>query len=173
MRSSPVRSTWLLVILAAASLSARAQQCPDIAPYQKARDTIADLGRVVAPTGIQESYKTKVGGIDQWINVRGQDKANPIILFVHGGPASPFTPTAWEFQRPIEEYFTVAHYDQRGAGKSYNNTDDDTIGATVNVAQYVNDAIEVAEHLRAKYGKRKVILVGHSWGTIVASSVLL
>jgi hypothetical protein len=55
-------------------------------PYQKARDTIADLGRVVAPTGIQESYKTKVGGIDQWINVRGQDKANPIILFVHGGP---------------------------------------------------------------------------------------
>ena len=61
--------------LAAASLGAHAQQCPDIAPYQKARDTIQDLGRIVAPNGIQESYKTQIGGIDQWINVRGQDEA--------------------------------------------------------------------------------------------------
>ena len=69
-------SAFVLVVLATVSLNAYAQQCPDIAPYQKARDTIQDLGRIVAPNGVQESYQTKVGGVEHWINVRGQDKAN-------------------------------------------------------------------------------------------------
>src|SRR4030095_3373465 len=73
-------ATFVLAVLAGVSFGARAQQCPDVAPYQKARDTIAELNRIVTPNGIQESYKTKIGGIDQWLNVRGQDKANPIIL---------------------------------------------------------------------------------------------
>ena len=110
---------FFFAILAAISLSANAQHCPDIAPYESAREAIQDLGRIVAPSGIQESYKTRIGGIDQWINVRGQDRSNPIILFVHGGPASPLIPTLWQFQRPLEEYFTVVNYDQRGAGKTY------------------------------------------------------
>ena len=53
------------------------------------RAAVEDLQRIPAPDGIQESYKTKIGGIDQWLNVRGQDRGNPIILFVHGGPAAP------------------------------------------------------------------------------------
>jgi hypothetical protein len=107
---------FVFALLAGVSLNARAQQCPDIAPYQKAREVIHDLGRIVAPNGVQESYKTKVGGVEHWLNVRGQDRTNPIILFVHGGPASPLIPTLWQFQRPLEEYFTVVNYDQRGAG---------------------------------------------------------
>lgn len=156
-----------------ATATARADDAQDAKYYQRARTAVADLTKIVAPNGIQDSYKRKIGGVEQYISVRGQDKANPIILFIHGGPASPMTPTTWEFQRPIEEYFTVAHYDQRGAGKSYRPTDGETIGSTVNVAQYVDDAIEVAEHLRAKYGKEKVVLMGHSWGTIVGMGAAL
>ena len=73
----------------------------------------------MSPSGIQESYKVRIGGVDQWLNVRGQDRSNPIILFIHGGPASPLTPTIWQFQRPLEEYFTIVNWDQRGAGKTY------------------------------------------------------
>jgi pimeloyl-ACP methyl ester carboxylesterase len=160
-------------ILAAASLSAQAQQCPDIAPYEKARAAIQDLDRIVAPSGIQESYKTKIGGIDQWLNVRGQDKANPIVLFIHGGPASPLIPTIWQFQRPIEEYFTVVNYDQRGAGKTYVEDHSDAVGATLHIARYVEDAIEIAEYVRKRYGKSKVILMAHSWGTIIAMHAAL
>ena len=69
-------------------------------------------------TGVQEYYAVEIGGIRQWINVRGQDRDNPMVLFVHGGPASPVIPTLWQFQRPLEEYFTVVNYDQRGAGKT-------------------------------------------------------
>lgn len=137
------------------------------------RAAITDLQRIVAPAGIQESYKTLIGGIDQWLNVRGQDRSNPIILFVHGGPAAPITPTMWEFQRPIEEYFTVVHWDQRGAGKTYLETAPDKVAPTIRIERYVDDAIEVAEHVRKRYGKRKLILVGHSWGTIVGMGAAL
>jgi pimeloyl-ACP methyl ester carboxylesterase len=160
-------------ILAATTLTAHAQQCPDIAPYQKARATIQDLGRIVAPSGIQESYKAQIGGIEQWINVRGQDQANPIILFIHGGPASPLIPTMWQFQRPLEEYFTVVNYDQRGAGKTYVEDHSDATGETLHIPRFVDDAIEIAEDVRKRYGKSKVILMAHSWGTTIGLSAAL
>ena len=163
-----MRSTaFVRAVLAVMSFSAHAQQCPDVGPYQQARDTIADLGRIVAPNGIQESYKAKIGGIDQWINVRGQDKSNPLILFVHGGPASPLIPTLWQFQRPLEEYFTVVNYDQRGAGKTYVEDHSDAVAASLHIPRYIDDAIEIAEHVRKRYGKNKVILMAHSWGTVI------
>jgi pimeloyl-ACP methyl ester carboxylesterase len=91
--------------------------------WNKARAIVADLDKIVAPHGVQESYKTRIGGIDQWLTVRGQERDNPMILFVHGGPASPVTPTLWQFERPLEEYFTIANWDQRGAGKTYGEAD--------------------------------------------------
>lgn len=59
-----------------------AQECPDTTHYEEAREIVQDIGQIVNPSGIQESYKAKIGGIEQWLNIRGQDKANPIILFV-------------------------------------------------------------------------------------------
>lgn len=162
------------LLLSTASLSALAQECPDRSAYQPAREIIADLDRIVAPTGVQEAYKVRIGGIDQWLNVRGQDRDNPVILFVHGGPASPVTPTLWQFQRPIEEYFTVVNWDQRGAGKTYSETTPiESIGDTIHIQRYVDDTIEVAQYIGKRYGKRKIILMAHSWGTIPAMAAAL
>lgn len=161
---------WLFLLLAAACMGAPAQDRKD---QDEARAVIADLDRITAPSGVQESYKVRIGGIEQWLNVRGQDRANPVILFLHGGPAAPVTPTLWQFQRPIEEYFTVANWDQRGAGKTYGETAPEEVAPTLRIARYVDDAIEVAEHLRRRYGKDKLVLVGHSWGTIVGMKAAL
>lgn len=166
---------FVSLLLALICTCAHAQPVPaDVPdPYAQARAIIADLERITAPSGVQEAYKTRIGGIDQWLDVRGQDRANPMILFVHGGPASPVTPTAWQFQRPLEEYFTVVNWDQRGAGKTYGETDPQEVAHTLHIDRYVDDAIEVAVHLRARYGKRKLILMGHSWGTIIATRAAL
>ncbi|WP_368565698.1 alpha/beta fold hydrolase [Pseudoxanthomonas sp. UTMC 1351] len=167
-------SLSVIALLAALSSLAQAQEtCPDRSAYEPAREIIRDLGKIVAPTGVQEAYATKIGGIDQWINVRGQDRGNPMVLFVHGGPAAPITPSQWQFQRPLEEYFTIANYDQRGAGKTFNLVPPESIADTIHVQRYVDDAIEVAEHLRKRYGKQKLILMGHSWGTVVGMHVAL
>ncbi|MCD2514771.1 alpha/beta hydrolase [Massilia sp. G4R7] len=155
-----------ILLLLLASLLAPIVHAQDD-PYAPSRAIIEDLSRIVAPTGVQDSYKTSIGGVAQWLNVRGQDRANPMILFVHGGPASPITPTMWQFQRPIEEYFTVANWDQRASGKSYGETAPEKVADTIRIERYVDDAIEVAEHLKARYKQRKLILVGHSWGTVV------
>jgi pimeloyl-ACP methyl ester carboxylesterase len=162
---------WVAIV----ALSSRtdAQECPSTANYHEAREVVRDLVRIVAPSGIQESYKVKIGGIDQWLNIRGQDRTNPVIVFVHGGPASPLTPTIWQFQRPLEEYFTVVNWDQRGAGKTYGEVEPDSISATIRIPRYVDDVIEVAEHIRERYGKGKAILMAHSWGTVIGLSAAL
>ncbi|WP_036207117.1 alpha/beta hydrolase [Novilysobacter arseniciresistens] len=172
-----MRKPLLPALVAAALLAipyvAAAQQCPGDEHFRKARGVVEDLQRIVTPDGIQDTYKTEIGGIDQWVNVRGEHRDNPMILFVHGGPASPTMPSTWQFQRPIEEYFTVAHYDQRGAGKTYLETDPESIADTIRIDTYVDDAIELAEHLRERYGKDKLVLVGHSWGTVVGMKAAL
>jgi pimeloyl-ACP methyl ester carboxylesterase len=164
---------WTFLATMTASATAYAQQCPDTTPYAKAREVIEDLQRIEAPSGVQESYKTQIGGIDQWLSVRGQDKANPMVLFVHGGPAAPLTPGMWQFQRPIEEYFTVVHWDQRGAGKTLGEVNPDSISDTIRISRYVDDAVEVAEYVKRRYGKDRLILMGHSWGTIVGMHAAL
>lgn len=115
----PIVATFALVAAFLSPAIAIAQDtCPDRSSYAPAREIVADLGRIVAPGGVQEDYAVEIGGIRQWVNVRGQDRDNPMVLFVHGGPASPIIPTLWQFQRPLEEYFTVVNYDQRGSGKT-------------------------------------------------------
>jgi pimeloyl-ACP methyl ester carboxylesterase len=173
----PMRNTVSALVMVAALCAphaSRAQDvCPDRSAYAPAREIIGDLGRIVAPTGVQDAYAVEIGGIRQWVNVRGQDRDNPMVLFVHGGPASPVIPTLWQFQRPLEEYFTVANYDQRGAGKTLALNPQEAVADTLHVQRYVDDAVALAEHLRTRYHKRKLVLMGHSWGTVVAMHAAL
>lgn len=150
------RYTLLLLLLSTTHLFAQ-----DVKKY------ITDLGKIVNPRGIQETYTAPIGGIDQWIYTRGQDTSNPLVLFIHGGPASPLSPVMWMYQRPMEEYFTMVNYDQRGAGRTFLTIPPDSIASTIHISTYVNDAIQVAETILKRYHKKKLILMGHSWGTIV------
>ena len=79
----------------------------------------------------------------------------------------------WQFQRPLEDYFTLVNYDQRGAGKTYREDHSDAVGETIRIQQYVDDLVEVAEHAREKLGKDKLVLMAHSWGTIPATRAAL
>ena len=165
----------LVFALVAASTAplAHAAECPDRSGYAPAREIIAGLNRIVSPNGVQESYATPIGGLDQWVTIRGQDRANPVVLFVHGGPAAPLTPGLWQFQRPWEEYFTMVTWDQRGAGRTFARTDHAGLGDTVRIEQYVEDVIAMAEHVRGRLGQDKLVLMGHSWGTIPAMHAAL
>ncbi|HEX6536237.1 MAG TPA: alpha/beta hydrolase [Gemmatimonadaceae bacterium] len=142
---------------------------PDL--YAPGRKVVADIGRIVTPNGVQETFTAVLGGTRQVVNVRGADRANPILLFIHGGPAAPEMPIAWAFQRPWEDFFTVVEWDQRGSGRSFPLEDTTTLAPTLSVDRYRDDAIELIELLRRKYGKRKVFVLGHSWGSIVGLSV--
>ena len=159
----------------AAILMALAAPAPAVAgdPYAPAKAILADLGRIVTPHGVQETFEITLGGARQIVNVRGSDRDNPILLFIHGGPGAVEMPVAWTFQRPWEDFFTVVQWDQRGAGRSYPLNDPEAIAPTMTPERYRDDAIELIEALKTRYGKRKIVLVGHSWGSIVGLSVAL
>ncbi|MBV7530151.1 alpha/beta fold hydrolase [Chitinophaga sp. sic0106] len=167
------RGALLLFICLLLTQTLAAQQLPASVRYASGRKVMKDLSTILSPEGVQESFAAPIGGLKQWVTVRGQDSSNPILLFVHGGPASPLAPVSWIFQRPLEDYFTVVQYDQRASGKTYRLNDTTGLGATIKVQNYVNDAVELATYICKKYNKKKVILAGHSWGTIVAMNAAL
>ena len=110
---------------------------------------ILDSNRMIStPQGVNEQIKLRIGGIDQWVSIRGKDRRNPILLFLHGGPASPAMPEAYTFQTPWEDYFTVVQWDQRGAGKTYAANSEAAMDPGMSVDGMTRDAAErVLEHI--------------------------
>lgn len=141
--------------------------------YTPGRDVIADIDRIVTPHGVQDTFAVVLGGARQVVNVRGADRANPILLFVHGGPGAVEMPVAWAFQRPWEDFFTVVQWDQRGAGRSFPLNDPKALAPTLTPERYRDDTIELIEMLCRKYNQHKIFLLGHSWGSIVGLSVAI
>jgi len=120
-----------------------------------------------SPDGIDTVERVSIGGIDQWIEVRGESLKNPILLFIHGGPGTAFMPIARVFQGPWEKYFTVVQWDQRGAGKTYTSNSKDVLRRTMNIARLHADALEMVDYLRKRFGRDKIFVLGHSWGSIL------
>ncbi|MEZ4273138.1 MAG: alpha/beta hydrolase [Myxococcota bacterium] len=110
-----------------------------------------------------------VNGSKQWILMRGNNTSKPVVLFVHGGPGSPLTYFSRAFDGAFIDDFVVVHWDQRGAGKSFDAAES---ALNYRLPQYVDDGLVVVEHIREKLKKKKVLLVGHSWGTMVAFNML-
>lgn len=128
---------------------------------------IADMRRIVSPEGVERLEKIRIGGIDQWVSIRGVDTRNPVLLFIHGGPGYVAMPTSWYFQRGWEEYFTIVQWDQRGAGKTYVANDPEKIAPTMTRERMMRDAEEMLDWLRKEFGKERIFVMGHSWGSIV------
>jgi proline iminopeptidase len=124
--------------------------------------------------GIDASGFVPIGGIDQWIAIQGSDVRNPVILFLHGGPAEAQSPFLKEFI-PWEKDFTVVNWDQRGSGRTFGRNGSSTPGMSTPqeaLERLCEDAREVAQYARRRLSKRKIILIGQSWGTELGLHVI-
>ncbi|MGI5244247.1 alpha/beta fold hydrolase [Dactylosporangium sp. CA-139066] len=120
--------------------------------------------RIDSPNGVVEGRYVTIGGVEQWLQIRGEDRDNPVLLVVHGGPGSPysvFTPVLREWER----HFTVVHWDRRGAGRTLRRNGFRPEEMTFE--RMAEDGIEVAEHLRAHFGQDRILLMAGSMGTMV------
>ena len=125
---------------------------------------------IQSPDGIQEGMYVRIGGIDQWIQIRGENRDNPVILFVHGGPGDSTIPISSGWQ-PWEKFFTVVQWDQRGAGRTF-RMNGESVGPSMTLAQIAQDGVELAEYLRAHLHKDRIVLIGHSWGSFLGIHVV-
>ena len=133
--------------------------------YEQRR--IADERAIRSSGGIDSLESVRIGGIDQWIHIRGENANNPVLLFIHGGPGIGFIALARTFQRPWEKHFTVVQWDQRGAGKTYARNDRELQRRTMTVSRMQQDALEVVNYLRARFKRDTIIVIGASWGSVL------
>jgi proline iminopeptidase len=115
---------------------------------------------------IEQASFVQVGGIEQWVTIRGDDRRNPVLLLLHGGPGdvqSPFVST----YAPYEKDFVLVQWDQRGAGRTFAKNG----AAGLTREKLIADAIDLAEQLRVRFPGAPLILFGHSWGTIIATAM--
>ena len=121
---------------------------------------------IEGPESIAEIRTMELGGFPQTVLLRGNDRRNPVLLYVHGGPGGGQLPLARHYSQRLEKYFLVVHWDQRGAGASARGVDWDSLS----LQRIVGDTIELAEKLGQG---RKVFLIGHSWGSLVGVKAVL
>jgi pimeloyl-ACP methyl ester carboxylesterase len=69
--------------------------------------------------------------------------------------------------RDWEEFFTVVQWDQRASGKSYRREDQESLAPTLTIDRLVLDTEEMIELLRKRFRRDRVVLLAHSFGTIV------
>jgi len=126
----------------------------------------AETLAIHTPNGIEEAGFVRIGGIDQWVQIRGDDRANPVLLFLHGGPGNSLTPAS-SLLRGWEKTFTVVMWDQRCAGKTFVRNGGAPSCTGMSIASVAHDGISLAEYLRRHLHKNKIVALGVSWGTMV------
>jgi pimeloyl-ACP methyl ester carboxylesterase len=115
---------------------------------------------------MKEEMFVRIGGIDQWITIKGDDRNNPVLLFLHGGPGDAWSPFADAMFAGWEKDFTLVQWDQRGAGRTYGKNGP-SVAPTMTIERMVQDGIEVAEFLTKHLNKKRIIIEGASWGSIL------
>ena len=115
-------------------------------------------------TPIQESHFLPLGGEPQYVEISAASRENPILLFIHGGPAWPQTPQLRYFSSELADEYTLVIWEQRGAGKNYaRNPNPDQLS----LAQIIQDGHELSQWLKKTYQQEKIYLAGYSWGSLV------
>ncbi|MGY3779191.1 alpha/beta fold hydrolase [Isobaculum melis] len=120
--------------------------------------------KIRSETGIQKSEYVVIGGIKQYIQIRGKDISNPVIIMLHGGPGNNLSSYSYKWQKDIEQDYTIVQWDQRGSGNTYYCNKK---AEKPNLKLLLSDLDELVDYIKGGYDKEKVIILGHSWGTFL------
>jgi pimeloyl-ACP methyl ester carboxylesterase len=118
------------------------------------------------PGSIAEASYVRIGGIEQWVMIRGENIANPVLVLLHGGPGMSETSFFRFYNSSLEKTFTVVYWDQRGAGRSFSRV---TPEASMTIERFVDDLDQLVDAIRVKLNKKTVVILGHSWGSALGT----
>lgn len=116
---------------------------------------------------ISELREITVNDSKQWLTLRGKNKDAPVILFLSGGPGGSQMGNARVALSELEDNFVMVRWDQPGSGKSRWAVPRQQI----TLDRYLQDGHAVTQYLKQKFGKKKIYVIGESWGS--ALGVLL
>ena len=116
---------------------------------------------------IDRKERVMLGGMLQTIHIWGTKHENPVVLFLHGGPGVPNRHGMAKKHMDLLDDFTIVAWDQRGTGGSYFGCDPKTL----TLEQLISDCAELITYLRETLQKKKIFLLGGSWGTELGTLV--
>lgn len=108
------------------------------------------------------------GGIRQWISIKGSDRRNPVLLFLHGGPGNSVISYSDRFTGELRKHFVFVNWDQRESGRT---AELNASPVPLTVGLMTSDAIEVINYLRTAFTTDKIYLMGHSWGGFLGMEI--
>jgi pimeloyl-ACP methyl ester carboxylesterase len=127
----------------------------------------AKTAPLAGPDPIAVLERIELGGVEQTVLIRGVDRRNPVLLYVHGGPGMGVLPLTRFWAEELEKHFVVVAWDQRGAGASCSS---EVPEETMTLDQVVQDTLELAGILGKRFGPDdRIYLLGHSWGSVVGT----
>lgn len=129
---------------------------------------------ITTENGVDEGIYVTLGGQEQYLLIRGEDVENPVIIWLHGGPAGSDAFVNHVFQKYLVDEYTVINWDQRGCGRTYfHNVESDPDNETATFEQAQSDLDELVDYACERFDKDKVIIIGHSYGTMLGSKYVL
>ncbi|MDX8350645.1 alpha/beta hydrolase [Cognatiyoonia sp. IB215446] len=133
---------------------------------QQGKNLAADGNWFETPIGIDTSFYLDIDGVAHFVRIRGRDRDNPVLVDLHGGPGAAQSGYTHRTLRPLTEYFTLVEWDQRGAGRTEPGTPSDAT-----YERLVADTIAIIEEVRTRLSVERIVLVGHSWGSMLGLGV--
>lgn len=85
---------------------------------------------------------------------------------MHGGPGNPMSYLTYHYQSRLESDYTLVHWDQRGSGRTYYENKKHFDIPTFETL--LLDMDELVDYLLKRFQKEKVIILAHSWGTVLS-----
>lgn len=130
--------------------------------------------KISTENGVDEGVYVTLGGQEQYLLIRGEDVSNPVIIWLHGRPAGSDAFVNHVFQKYLVDEYTIINWDQRGCGRTYfRNVKSDPNNDTATFEQAQADLDELVDYACERFDKDKVIIVGHSYGTMLGSQYTL
>ena len=121
----------------------------------------ASTPQIQGVNAVSELKQITLNGRKEWISIRGQDKSNPVLLFLAGGPGGSQLATVRHDLSELEKHFVVVGWEQAGSTKSYN-----AVGiGDITVNTYIDDGYKLTQYLCETFEQEKIYLVGESWGS--------
>ena len=133
--------------------------CVHTAPFTDAH------GRLL-PDSIATMERILLGGLPQSVWFRGVSPSNPVLILLHGGPGASEAALFRSFNAALEQHYVVVYWEQRGAGRSFSR---DIPPQSMTIARFVRDLDELVDFVRERFNQEKVVLLGHSWGTVLGT----
>lgn len=120
-----------------------------------------------AQVGISETCELLLNGRPQVIHLRGKNPRHPLVLWLHGGPGMPAPSLTYRYEEILDREFTFCYWEQAGSGASYFLSSSKP--PQLSFDQSLQDLDSLVHYLQARFKQEKIILVGHSFGSLLGA----